>query len=284
MEKVDTHLHLLYPENFKYSWTEGFPALQKAFTIEDFQELAQPCSIQKAVFMEVDVDAGHEVNEARFFIEKALQPESPIAGAIAKLEPAQSDFQEQLETILTDKLKGIRRVLHVAPDELSTTPIFRENVASLAKYDLSFDICVRQDQLHLACELVHACPNTRFIIDHCGNPDLNAHLSGDKDSRTQWKHGLANLAGCENTICKFSALGTFVEPSQRNAESLRSHFDELLETFGPHRLVWGSDWPVCNLGAGVIDWSSLSEELTSQLSFDEQTMIFTKNAHTVYSL
>lgn len=284
MEKIDTHLHLLYPDTFKYSWTASIPPLQGAFTTDDYRELQEVCEIKSAVFMEVDVDPGLEIDEANFFIENAKQPGTPIEGVIAKIDPSNTSFQEQVEAINCEQLKGIRRVLHVAPDEVSTSPTFRNNIALLSKYDLSFDLCVRQDQLQLALELVQACPDTRFILDHCGNPDVSPHLAGDTESRNMWSSGIQALAGHPNINLKFSALGTFANEEERNPKALNSHFNTLLETFGPQRMIWGSDWPVCNLGSGLKAWSDLAEALTQDLSEDEQADIFSRNAMKTYQL
>ena len=284
MNKIDTHQHLLYPDRFDYSWSKDLPALQGAFVLEDYQAAAADCDIEGTLFMEVDVDAGLNTLEANFFSQMAADPTNRMLGVIANVRPEEAGFEAQLDFILHSSLKGIRRVLHTQPDELSTSAYFRECVALLGKRGLTFDLCVLQKQLQLGLELVQACPEVSFILDHCGVPDIASHSSIDCESWQQWKAGIRALAAQPNVACKFSGITVYATPEQRTVEGLHPYFEEILEAFGSKRIVWGGDWPVCNLAEGLPRWSQLTDALLAELSTDEQQNILSNNARKLYAL
>ena len=284
MNKIDTHQHLLYPDQFDYSWSKDLPALQGAFHIEDYQAAAADCDIEGTLFMEVDVDVGHSGREANFFSLLAADPANKMLGIIASVRPEEGNFEAQLDLILHPSLKGIRRVLHTQPDALSQSTRFRANVALLGTRGLIFDLCVLQKQLQAALELVQACPEVSFILDHCGVPDIAAHTSTDSESWQQWQSGIRALGAQPNVACKFSGITAYATPEQRSVEGLRPYLTEILDAFGPKRIVWGGDWPVCNLADGLPRWCQLTDALLADLSTNEQQNILSNNARTLYTL
>jgi predicted TIM-barrel fold metal-dependent hydrolase len=279
---IDTHLHLLDPARFNYRWAGGFPALQGTFNLEDYRRSA-PDSLDGAVFMEVDVDWDQAADEARHFCRLAEEPGSGILGVVAAARPERDRFGAQLENILHSKLKGLRRVLHTQPDELSQTQLFRRNIRSLGRCGFPFDLCVQQRQLGLAIELVRDCPGTIFVLDHAGIPDIAAQSPGDEGFRA-WRRDVCALAAEPHVNGKISGLTAYARPDQRNAAGLQPYIDTMIEAFGPGRLVWGGDWPVCNLGSGLPAWCGLSRQLLAGLSADEQAGILVGNACRIYSL
>ncbi len=284
MKKIDTHQHLLYPDRFDYSWSKGFPTLQGAFQLEDYQASAADCDIEGTLFMEVDVDAKQNAREADFFSQLASDPANNILGIIANVRPEEAEFEKQLDQTLHPSLKGIRRVLHTQPDALSQSSSFRENVALLGKHGLSFDLCVSQNQLQVALELVQACPGISFVLDHCGVPDIAKHTSTACESWQQWRNGIHALAAQPNVACKLSGITAYATIEQRTVEGLRPYLSEILEAFGSQRIVWGGDWPVCNLADGLRRWCQLTDALLENLSIDEQQNILRHNARKFYRL
>ena len=103
MNKIDTHQHLLYPDQFDYSWSKDLPTLQGAFHLEDYQAGAADCNIEGTLFMEVDVDAGQRMRKNNTFSQLAADPASKILGIIARVRPEEADFEEQLDLILYPK-------------------------------------------------------------------------------------------------------------------------------------------------------------------------------------
>ena len=169
MRILDTHLHLVYPERFTYAWLAGAPTLNRRWPVEDYFAESEPLGITRALHMEVDVAEADIDGETRFV--GSVDPR--VVGAIAACRPEHDDFDQQLERIAAmPHVRGLRRILHEVPDDLSRTERFPANLRKLARHDLSFDLCLRADQLPIGMELVDAAPEVQFILDHCGVPDV----------------------------------------------------------------------------------------------------------------
>ncbi len=273
----------MLPDRFRYGWASEFPALQGRFGLEEYRQVA-PADICGTIFMEADVDAGQSAGEARFFCELAGDPSNNLLGVIASARPESDGFEAHLDSISHPKLVGIRRILHTQPDELSQSSLFRENLRALARRGLPFDLCVLQRQHGIALDLVRACPETTFILDHCGVPDIAGNEAPQGVGFRAWKDGIRRLAAEPNTRCKISGITAYAEEHQRTPDGLRPYTDTVIEAFGPARCVWGGDWPVVNLGSGLTRWCELSRDLLSGLPEAEQETIFARNATEIYKL
>lgn len=278
MDRIDTHLHLIHPERFNYGWTAGFPALAgKAFRVEEYREAAKSARISGAIFMEVDVPWEQAASEAAYFCALAEDPGNRISGVIAACRPEHAGFAAHLEATAHPRIVGYRRVLHTQPDGLSTARLFRENVALIGNAGLTFDLCVLPRQLAAGAALIDACPDTRFILDHCGVPDI---ASGDI---TFWRGQLREIARRPNLACKISGIIAYAS-GEITADTLRPVIEHAIDCFGWDRLVWGSDWPVCNLTRDLATWTLLLEEILSTCSEDELASLYRRNAREIYRL
>jgi predicted TIM-barrel fold metal-dependent hydrolase len=276
---LDTHLHLLYQKHFSYLWCKDLPALNQDFHWEEYQELIQGHGVGGSLFMEVDVESHQISDEAKFFSNLVKQSGNPLLGVIASCRPENADFQQLLESTLTDSVCGLRRVLHVTPDEMSQSTQFRDNIRSLAEYDLSFDLCFQEQQLPLAYDLAKACPNVRFVLDHCGVPTI------DPQHFESWKANLQKLATLPNVNCKVSGIIAYcANEKEATLETLRPWIETCVSAFGCNRIVVGSDWPVCNLTTGMPPWLEIIRCFFSAYSEDEQHAVFHRNAESIYQI
>src|SRR5262249_40980635 len=215
--------------------------------------------------------------------------DNPIAGVVAVARPEYDGFHEYIDRIAGQRLlKGLRRILHTEPDDLSTTTTFVENVRSLEDYGLTFDICVLARQLPLAINLVKQCPNVDFILDHCGNPNLRSDAGeGELD---EWLERLREIAGLPNVVCKISGtvanpdLPGPASPARWTAETLRPAVEGVIACFGWDRVMFGSDWPVCTLAASFKQWVEALSLLTQDAGAENQRKLFYENALRVYRL
>src|SRR5690554_5126489 len=156
MRILDTHLHLIYPDRFSYPWLADAPAINKPWPAEDYFAQASALGIEGALHMEVDVAEPDIVPESEFIV--TAHPS--IIGAIASCRPEHDGFEAFLDRIAQiSGVKGLRRVLHQSPDELSQSALFSDNLKLLAQRNLNFDLCVRADQLHLGADLVDRVPD-----------------------------------------------------------------------------------------------------------------------------
>jgi predicted TIM-barrel fold metal-dependent hydrolase len=275
---IDTHLHLIHPERFSYDWTADIPALAgQPFRLEEYRAAAEGCGITESIFMEVDVPWKQAASEAAFFTSLAENPANRISGVIAACRPEHNDFAAHLDATAHPRLVGYRRVLHTQPDGLSETSLFRENVALIGKADLTFDLCLLPRQLAAGAALIDACPDTRFILDHCGVPDI---ASGDL---AFWREQLREISRRPNLACKISGIIAYAG-GEITADTLRPVVEHAIECFGWDRLVWGSDWPVCNLTRDLATWTRLLDEILSGSSADELARLHHRNAREIYQL
>jgi predicted TIM-barrel fold metal-dependent hydrolase len=202
---LDTHQHLIYPDQWPYSWTAGLPALAgRAFRYDDYLTAIAGTGIVRTVFMETSPDDPNWKHEANFVYGLAEKPGSLIGGVIANCRPELEGFDEYLETVLDAKLVGFRRILHVVPDEISQRRIFAENLRRLGKLNLSFDLCVLARQIPLAIALASQRHSVEFILDHCGNPDIAA--DGGNGPSKEWRGLIKQIAELPNVACKISGI------------------------------------------------------------------------------
>lgn len=278
MRIIDTHQHLWNHEQFSYSWCKDLPALNRTFTLDDYLDAAAGSGIERAVFVECDVDEPYGPDETRFY--HALAEKHPVvAGIVASCRPEHGDFAAELKTLgRLPLVKGVRRVLHVVSDEISQSPRFVDNVRRLAEHGLSFDLCVLERQLPLARALVEKCPEVSFILDHCGVPDIK---SGTADF---WCREMTALSAYPNVVCKISGLVAYAEQGRHKAVDLEPWVHHVLASFGWNRVLWGGDWPVCTLATPLADWVNITKSLVSHASKDQQEQLFWRNAKHIYRL
>lgn len=277
---IDTHQHLVYPEVAGYGWTDGIPALAgQAFTLSDYKALTEGAGVEGTLFMETAVDDGDIRAEVDHVADLATDPGNGILGLIVSARPEEDDcFGEWLDEVKAKGAVGIRRVLHVVDDGMSQSETFRANLRRIGAAGMAFDMCFLARQLHIARDLARACPDVRLVLDHCGVPDI---AGGALDP---WREDMRALADLPNVTCKLSGLPAYCAPGTASAETLAPWVDHVLECFGPARMVWGSDWPVVNMGPGLPEWLSITRTILSGLSDDEAAAIGTGTARQVYGL
>jgi predicted TIM-barrel fold metal-dependent hydrolase len=279
MKIVDTHQHLWDKDLFHYPWLEPFPVLDRSFRLGDYSEATRGLEIDKTVFVECDVDPDQALDEALHVLRLADGPNNRIAGVVASGRPEKDGFKAYLEKVATHpRLKGVRRILHTQPDELGLGKIFVENVARLGAFGLSFDLCVLARQLPVAFNLASKCPEVSFVLDHCGVPDVKNQVL------EPWRTHIRELASLGNVSCKISGLVAYANPESWQSEDLRPFVEHVIESFGWDRVMFGSDWPVCNLTASYHRWVAALLSLTHSAGETNQRKLFHANAIRIYRL
>jgi predicted TIM-barrel fold metal-dependent hydrolase len=274
MRIVDTHLHLVYKDRFSYPWLAGAEALNRQWTAEAYFAEAGALGIETALHMEVDVAEADMEAETRFMV--GVHPR--IGGAIAAARPESIDFPAFLERVLAiDGVKGVRRILHTSPDELSSSDTFADNLRRLGAAGLPFDLCVLARQLPVGKALAARCPDTQFVLDHCGVPDVAGQ------ALDPWRADIKALAELPNVSAKISGIVAYAKPDWA-VEDLRPFVEHVIESFGWDRVVWGSDHPVCTLTADLSRWVAATREIISGASTDEQANLLHRNAERIYHL
>ena len=216
--------------------------------------------------MEVDVEPKQQVAEAQYILGVCREGKTPTVAAVISGRPAAADFRQYLQRFKGNRhLKGVRQVLHVAgtPAGYCLAANFQRGLRVLDELGLSFDLCMRHGELGDALKLVESLPHLRFILDHCGNPDVLA-----KDN-TAWRRNIDRLARCKNLVCKVSGIVAGARPKW-TANDLAPFVNHVLDAFGPNRVMFGGDWPVCTLRATYRQWVTALKSIVRNRSAEHQ--------------
>lgn len=276
---IDTHLHLIYLDKLSYPWLDKVTVLRKDATFEHYAKVARRVGITGALHMEVDV-AEKDIEAESAMVGELISSENCLLkGAISACRPESMEFSKFLERSRENSnIKGFRRVLHVVPDELSTTSLFRDNVKRLSGTGLTFDLCFLAAQLPLAIELVDHCPDVTFVLDHCGVPDLN------NESKEPWLSHIKELSKRDNVYAKISGIIAYGNRDNWSLSDIRPYIEHIIDAFGWSRVVWGSDSPVCTLAGQIETWVSATHALLVSCSRDEKSALLCNNAAALWSI
>lgn len=285
MDLIDSHVHLLLPSRFRYDWCAAVPALQREFSLADYRAALRAgpdgLRVREVVVMEADVPVAEQQAEADYFdaLARRQSDEPRLAAVIAGLHPEAAEFSRGLAARRSrPSVRGVRRVLHPVPGSVPSAAGFAENLRQLAPAGFTFDLCLRPPLLPAITELVARCPETQFVLDHCGVPNVA------KGELEPWRDDLRRLAQRPNVVCKFSGLAGCADPARPLTPQLRPYFHHCLACFGADRLMWGSDWPVCCLEIELGAWLSATAELLGEISPAEAALIAAGTARRVYRL
>jgi predicted TIM-barrel fold metal-dependent hydrolase len=278
VKMIDTHQHLVETDRFAYLWPEKIKALAgRAFTYADYLEASAGTGIDKTIFMEADCE--HWEAETDRVLELVSDPSTKMIGLIANARPEHADgFDAWLDHVEGTNVVGLRRILHETTDDVSQADVFRSNLKKLPARDLTFDINFLARQLPIAADLVRTCDKVQFILDHCGVPDIE---NGDDAS---WQAGIKRLSGFPNVACKISGITAYCRHGDATLETLRPYIEHCIDCFGWDRVVWGSDWPVCNINSSIKEWTAISKAVVANEDPSNQEKLFRSNAIRIYGL
>lgn len=282
MEKipiVDTHVHLWHPKQFRYPWLKQVPTLNKPYLLKDYSTAHENLEIESIVFVQCDVHPDDGLKETAWVTSlAAVEPRIRGIVAWAPLEEGKQ-VAPFVEKLAEDTLvKGIRRLIQGESVDFCIQPNFINGVKTLARYGLSFDICIFHPQLANAIRLVEQCPNVQFILDHIGKPDIKNQLF------EPWKQEIKTLADFPNVYCKISGLVTEADHENWTAADLQPYIEHVIECFGFDRVIYGSDWPVSTLASDYPRWVQTLQEAVAGCTSEELNKLFHDNAIKFYRL
>lgn len=282
----DTHHHLWDLARFDLPWTKtpGVEKLAKSFLMPDYLQAIRGLNVVSSVYMEVDVHPSQQTKEAEYVIDLCQRGDSPMRAAVISGRPGEKAFRPYITGLAKSPfIKGVRQVLHVesTPPGTCTTPQFVEGVKLLGELKLCFDLCMRSDDLADAVKLVDLCPGTRFVLDHCG--DLSVREK-DPQKRAAWKKNIHELAQREHVLCKISGIVASADPQNWTPDDLAPIVNTCLQEFGPQRVMFGGDWPVCTLASSYKQWVEALRTIVRERPLAEQRLLFHDNAVKFYGL
>jgi L-fuconolactonase len=286
---VDTHQHLWNLRQFRLPWLRPGGELTRDYTLADYEEATKGLGIKKAIYMEVSVAGEQKPAEAEHVIKICEDKSNHTCAAVIGGLIMENSFKEYILQFKDNPyIKGVRHGLN-NPRQLEDSQLI-QNLRLLGSLNMRFDLLVPPGLIGEAAKLVEKCSDTRFILDHCGNADplaFNSELDWGREPQhdaDQWKSNVDELAKQTNVICKISGIIARVPKGKATAEVLSPIVTHCQDAFGPDRVVFGSDWPVCTRGAPLRIWTNLLHEIVRKRSFEEKCKLFWINANNFYGL
>jgi L-fuconolactonase len=271
---LDAHVHFWDPSARHHDWLAAHPRLQRRYGPEDLD--AGRHEITGALFVQADCRDEEALDEVRWVTE--LAGDHPFVRGIVAYAPLHkgSSAGRHLRALAAEPLVvGVRRLLQARPGDEITDPGLIAGIRLLPDWDLTFDLCVTHDQLPAVAELVRACPETTFVLDHLGKPPVaGAQLD-------PWRDDLSRIASFPHVACKLSGLATEAAPGWTTGD-VRPYIEHALEIFGPRRCMIGSDWPVATLQTTVERWIDVVLEVIADLPPEDQAAVLGDAAVATY--
>ena len=274
--RIDAHQHFWKFDPIRDSWiTNEMAVIQKDFLPKNFQTVLEKNNFDGSVLVQSD----QSEKENEFQLTNAKQNDF-IKGVVGWVDLQSNDIEERLAYYSSfKKIKGFRHVLQGEADRSCMLgPQFMEGLGKLEKFGFTYDILIYADQLKYIPEFVGAFMNQRFVIDHLAKPRIKER------EISEWKKDIQKIARFENVCCKISGMVTEADWKNWKQDDFIPYIEAVIEAFGPNRIMYGSDWPVCLVAASYEQMLGIVEEYFSSFSETEQELFFGKNAIQFYNL
>jgi L-fuconolactonase len=276
MMKIDSHQHFWLYNPARDAWiTNDMPVLKRDFLPDD---LALECKAN-GIGASVAVQASQSEEETHFLLE--LAADNPqIAAVVGWVNLSSPQIDERLQLFSRyKKLRGFRHIAQVEPDDrFLVRPDFLHGISQLRQFSFTYDILIYPKQLPAAIDLVSKLPHQCFVIDHLAKPEIKS-----RDVKF-WATHIQRIAESPNVYCKLSGLVTEAEWQNWKTEDFKVYLDVVFQAFGPDRLMFGSDWPVCLVAASYAQVKQIVDDYLHDCTSGQRENIFGGNAIRFYGL
>ncbi len=276
MKRIDAHQHFWQFNPVRDTWINGqMKLIQKDFLPDDLYPVLQENGFDGCVA----VQASQSLVETEFLISLAKKHKF-IKGVVGWIDLQADDIISTLsEYSQVEIVKGFRQILQSETQrDIMLQGNFKRGIAALQQYGFTYDLLILPDQLKFSKELVAAFPHEKFVIDHIAKPDIQC-----KDM-VGWKKDIEQIAEYENVYCKISGMVTEADWKNWKTEDFQPYIDVVVNAFGTKRIMYGSDWPVCQVAASYEEMLGIVKTYFSTFSKDEQQNFFGLNAIDFYNL
>ncbi len=272
---IDSHQHFWHFDPVRDSWiTDDMAIIQRDFLPADLE----PVLAQNRMDGCVAVQASQSEEETLFLVNMARNYDI-VKGAVGWVDLQAENLPQRLDELSKHKeIKGYRHVAQAEPDDFLTRPAVVQGIRQLAEYGLTYDILIYPDQLKAALHLVRAVPEVNFVIDHLAKPYIK------KGEINRWSNFMTAIAKYKNVSCKLSGMVTEADWHTWGKKDLFPYLDVAFEQFGPDRLMFGSDWPVCLVAANYTQVKTLVDDYVYPWGEEVRDKVFGENAMSFYRL
>jgi L-fuconolactonase len=273
---IDSHQHFWQVGRFDYPWmSPEVEVLCQDYLPSDLEPILNRCGVEKTIL----VQASNSLDETRWLLSLADRC-SFIAGVVGWVDLTRDDVDGRLlEFSAHSRFKGVRHLVESEPaDDWLIQESVLNRLRQLSSHGVSYDLLVHTRHLKYAKTVAEKCPELRLVIDHLAKPPI----AGGKID--EWAREMKQVASCANVWCKLSGLVTEANWKDWRIDDLKPYVDTALEHFGPQRMMFGSDWPVCLLAASYDRILETAQTLLAELNDEERDRVFANNAIEFYRI
>jgi L-fuconolactonase len=278
---IDAHHYFWKYKPAEFPWiTEEMGTLQQDYQVDDFEHELEFSGIDQVI----SVQSRRSDRENHFLLKQAKKSDNLVAGIVGWAPLESDELRVFLDQYLHEPmLVGVREVITgSAEGEFLSNPDFDRGMKELLRHNLAFDLFVSEQQLPAAIAFADRHPNQRMVLNHCGCPQMDASTFP-----SSWAHSIRELARRPHVYCKISGLSNQL-PSDTgrsiHSQIIAPYFDTVCNAFGPGRMMYGSDWPVCKLTTSYPAWLNTIDDLIFSLSETEKNAIHQDTAIRFYQL
>jgi L-fuconolactonase len=273
---IDAHHHFWRYNDREFAWiSDSMSVIRRDFLPGDLQQAIRAAGVDAVI----SVQARQTLDETNWLLDLADQNAfiRGVVGWVPLVSPTISDDLEHFAQ--RAKLRAVRHVLHDEPDDdYCLRDDFNRGVSQLRRFDLAYDILIFEGHLPQAIQFVDRHPEQVFVLDHIAKPKM-------KDNEMEpWRSNLRELARRPNVYCKLSGVVTEADWQAWTPQQLRPYADAVLDAFGPQRVMFGSDWPVCLVACDYVRWFEVVKGFIAALSPAEQSAVMGGTAIRAYGI
>ena len=272
---IDSHQHFWKYDPVRDAWIDdNMEVIRKDFLPKDLKPILEKNGIGGCIAVQAD----QSEEETNFLLECTRQ--NPfVKGVVGWVDLTDEQVESRLAHFAGNPMfKGVRHIVQAEKEDYLLRKDVQKGISKLAKHKLTFDILVFPHQLPAAIEMVAKFPEQQFILDHIAKPRISTPIDN------QWKANIAALSEFEHVSCKISGMVTEAKNAVFSDDSFTPFLDHVFSAFGPNRLLFGSDWPVCLLAADYSKVLSIIMNYLEQHEEETREKILGKNAQLIYNL
>lgn len=273
--RIDSHQHFWKYNSNDHSWiADDMSVLRHDFPPLELETLLKEFRFDGCVA----VEANPSEKETEFLLQCALE-NTFIKGVVGWVDLRSDNVSERLSHFAKNNhLKGVRHLVQAEPDGFMLDKAFQNGISKLGQFGLTYDILIFPHQIQEAAQLVASFPNQKFVLDHIAKP----FIKSKKIER--WQRDMEMLSQYKNVHCKVSGMVTEADWNAFTHADFIPYLDVVFSCFGTDRIMFGSDWPVCNLAGSYGRVLEIVETYSSRFSKEEQQKIMGGNAVAFYDL
>lgn len=272
---IDSHQHFWHYDPVQHGWiSDDMAAIRRDFLPADLE----PILTQNGIDGCVAVQADQSEAETDFLVRMADNYDF-VRGVVGWVDLQAPDLANRLAHWSTvSAVKGFRHVAQAEPDDFLAWPAVVSGIQQLADFGFSYDILIYPNQLKAALHLARAVPQVNFVIDHLAKPFIR------KQEISRWSNFMAEIAKQPNVCCKLSGMVTEADWQTWSKADFFPYLNVAFEQFGPDRLLFGSDWPVCLVAGNYTQVKTIVEDYVTPWGDEVRAKVFGANAERFYRL